>query len=444
MLAQTGNSCSNPYVMNLNGGAGNAEFQFHYPDTVMYVQITALQENQVISFQIDSLALLDIKNISIFNNSCLGHYIYDAGVYLNGKKNFVLSLSLKNAEDTILVVMNKAGFNLNCSGCDTSNLKLQISTSEQTLWMAQNSLVRLLSIDTTLLNTDDSLNYFYYSPDSRVLRNIDEIGRNNNAFEAQRNLFSHAILANDSLMSIIESQVTVLNSQMTDSLANDGALVIQRVALLAQYDYIKQMTDSLSNNLNLYHRSNLSEAADLNAELEPRNANEQILKTVNKIYFALRDNDYEYISNDDSTMLAYISHLCPLAAGHAVYKARDMYALLVDSVLYQDSAKCAMQGYVREEMQVFEPKSAIQKIATTYFKAFPVPSKNAVELQFSELNSEAQLSVYTIQGQLIYHTLIPKGALRLNLDIEHFSEGVYQVLLINNELSKRSKICKIK
>ena len=103
-----------------------------------------------------------------------------------------------------------------------------------------------------------------------------------------------------------------------------------------------------------------------------------------------------------------------------------------------------MQGYVREEMQVFEPKSAIQKIATTYFKAFPVPSKNAVELQFSELNSEAQLSVYTIQGQLIYHTLIPKGALRLNLDIEHFSEGVYQVLLINNELSKRSKICKIK
>lgn len=38
------------------------------------------------------------------------------------------------------------------------------------------------------------------------------------------------------------------------------------------------------------------------------------------------------------------------AAGPAVFQARDIYALLVDSVLYQDSAKCANAGYARESL----------------------------------------------------------------------------------------------
>ncbi|MFN5830942.1 MAG: hypothetical protein ACK46R_09340, partial [Bacteroidota bacterium] len=139
---------------------------------------------------------------------------------------------------------------------------------EQTLWMAQNSLIKLLTNDSILLNEDDSLQYFYYSPDAQVLRNIDKIGRKNAAFEAQRNLFSHAILANDSLMSIIESQITEINREMTDSSGIDSALVFQRVALLAQYDYLKQINEDLSHSLNDYHKANLSIANDLNRALE--------------------------------------------------------------------------------------------------------------------------------------------------------------------------------
>jgi hypothetical protein len=315
---------------------------------------------------------------------------------------------------------------------------------EQTLWMAQNSLVRLLSIDTTLLNTDDSLNYFYYSPDARTLRDIDEIGRNNNAYEAQRNLFSHAIMANDSLMSIIEAQLIIINSQMTDSLLNDSALLIQRIALLTQYEYLKQMTDSLSISLNLYHKNNLSEAAYLNDELEPRNANEQILKTINKIYFALRDNDYEYISNDDSTMLAYIAHLCPLAAGHAVYKARDMYALLVDSVLYQDSLKCSNEGYARESLIPFAPKLKEQVSEVSYFKAFPVPAQNTINLSYNELKSAANVYVYDMEGRLLLTKTIANGNRTSQLDLRNIPVGVYTILLLNNERTERTKISVIK
>jgi hypothetical protein len=315
---------------------------------------------------------------------------------------------------------------------------------EQTLWMAQNTLVRLLTNDTILLNNDDSLNYFYYSPDAQVLRDIDQIGRNNNAFEAQRNLFSHAIVANDSLLSIIESQITEINREMTDTLGIDSALLFQRIALLAQYDYLKQMNENLGNNIDEYHKDNLTNARDLNTELEPRNANEQILKTINKIYFALRDNEYEYISNDDASLLAYIAHLCPLAAGPAVFKARDLYALLVDSVLYQDSAICSNEGYARESLIPFAPDVQNQVAELAYFKAFPVPAQSSLNLSYSELKSAATVYLYDMEGKLLLYKNISSNSRNAQLELSQIPAGVYYVLLMNNERVERTKISVIK
>jgi hypothetical protein len=315
---------------------------------------------------------------------------------------------------------------------------------EQTLWMAQNTLVRLLTNDTILLNNDDSLHYFYYSPDAQSLRAIEQIGRNNNAFEAQRNLYSNAIIANDSLLSILETQYLSLNGQLTDSLANDSLILMQKIALLSQYESLKLVNENLGYDLDVYHRANLSIANDLNRALEPRNANEQILKTVNEIYFTLRDNDYEYISNDDATMLAYIAHLCPLAAGPAVFKARDLYALLVDSVLYQDSANCNREGYARESLTPFAPKLKNQVVEFTYFKAFPVPAQNTLNLSFNELKSAASVYVYDMEGRLLLSKNISSNSRNAQLELSQLPAGVYYVLLINSERAERTKISVIK
>lgn len=63
ILAQTGNSCNNPYVVNLVNGAGNGEFQFHYPDTMMYVKILNVEDKQKIDLYIDTMELFSIKHI---------------------------------------------------------------------------------------------------------------------------------------------------------------------------------------------------------------------------------------------------------------------------------------------------------------------------------------------------------------------------------------------
>jgi hypothetical protein len=129
-MAQTGNSCSNPYVMNLTNGAGNAEFQFHYPDTVMYVKIENSYLNQLALLQIDSLAPIEINRASVLNNNCFGNYIYDANTTLNGHKHLNLNLFLKGTEDTIMLRLIKTAYNSTCGGCDTSNLKITFSFSQ--------------------------------------------------------------------------------------------------------------------------------------------------------------------------------------------------------------------------------------------------------------------------------------------------------------------------
>jgi hypothetical protein len=311
----------------------------------------------------------------------------------------------------------------------------------QTKWMAQSYLINLLGSDSILRNEDDSLRYFYFAPESNALRTMSEIDAKNNNFDATSKLISHSVYANDSLLNILSQNMTL---QLSDTLMPDSVFYDLSINLHEQYAFINRINESFSNDIFTLLDENLNQAKEINDTLQSTNANETILQTINDMYYRFHQSKYLEINEEDSTMIAFIAHLCPLAAGPAVYQARDLYTLLVDSVVYNDSVKCAMQGYVREELAVFEPKSAIQKRASAYFKAYPVPSKHAVELQFSELNSEANLSVFNIQGQLMFQTTIPRGLSKFNLDIEAYSEGVYQVLLVNNQDSKRSKICKIK
>lgn len=318
---------------------------------------------------------------------------------------------------------------------------ITIGYPAQTKWMAQSYLINRLGKDTTLRNSDDSLHYFYYAPENRTLRTIREIDARNNNYAATSKLISNSVYANDSLLNVLSQNMTL---QLSDTLMPDSVFYNLSANLQEQYAFINDINEGFSNDIFELLSENLNQAKEINDTLQSTNANETILQTINDIYYRYHKSNYVKINEDDASMIAYIAHLCPLAAGPAVYQARDLYTLLVDSVVYHDSVKCAMQGYAREELQVFEPKVAIQKIAPAYFKAFPVPSKHAVELHFTELSSEANLTVFNIQGQLIYQSTIPKGISKFNLDIEEYSEGVYQVLLVNNEFSKISKICKIK
>jgi hypothetical protein len=126
--AQIGSSCTNPYVMNLNYGAGTGEFQFHYPDTVMYVKIVGVYDKQ--SIILDSISNQQITRISCFENNCTGNYSFDKKFNSNSMNSIELNLNFKNI-DTILVAVTKANNYSNCSFCANSKVVFSIASTIQ-------------------------------------------------------------------------------------------------------------------------------------------------------------------------------------------------------------------------------------------------------------------------------------------------------------------------
>jgi hypothetical protein len=136
--------------------------------------------------------------------------------------------------------------------------------------------------------------------------------------------------------------------------------------------------------------------------------------------------------------------LIQLAAGPAVFQARDIYALLVDSVLYQDSANYSREGYARESLTPFAPKINNKITEVKYFKAFPVPAQNTLNLSFSELKSAASVYVYDMEGRLMLSKNINSNSRNAQLELSQVPAGVYYVLLLNTERAERTKISVIK
>jgi hypothetical protein len=117
-MAQTGNSCSNPYVMNLTNGTGNAEFQFHYPDTVMYVKLIDLIGIEQLKFELDSNTQFGLSKISIKSSNCSGAIISDQNLIILEGKSIGLNVNFEN-NDTILLILRRSPYNISCNLCDT-------------------------------------------------------------------------------------------------------------------------------------------------------------------------------------------------------------------------------------------------------------------------------------------------------------------------------------
>ena len=127
----------------------------------------------------------------------------------------------------------------------------------------------------------------------------------------------------------------------------------------------------------------------------------------------------------------YIAQLCPLAARSAVYRARDMYALINDTLQYSDSAVCAFEGYFRESTNVLYPALTKKENHSNYFKALPNPASERVLFTFKANDSTSDLTIYNLSGNIIYSTVLNANTNQLSIDISNFVKGVYIAHIVN-------------
>jgi hypothetical protein len=209
-------------------------------------------------------------------------------------------------------------------------------------------------------------------------------------------------------------EVEALLAQLSDTLLGSTAKVLKA-------DSIDLILDDISGD-KLY---------DINA------------KQVYKIYLQTLAFQVDTFSRDQETELHDIAIQCPYYGGPAVYSARAIYALINDSIWYDDDKICAEATY---PIKFNESKSTLN--SSPWLEAYPNPfiEEVSVSFRFPPDFSGGKLLLTDVYGKTIagYETSTPSDTVIFNL--KQYPSGIYILLLID-ETGKPvsfSKIVKVK
>jgi hypothetical protein len=165
---------------------------------------------------------------------------------------------------------------------------------------------------------------------------------------------------------------------------------------------------------------------------------------VNDIYYRTYGSGIDTIRAQDIALLQNIIHICPLAGGPAVYRARAMYNLFNDSIYYNDKLVCSNAGYFRESQEQLMPELTKIETKNINFNIFPNPSKNKITLLTEGFQGDAQITVYNLMGQLIESFRIQQGNNTKEVDINTWAEGYYSIHCISGNYYAVKPLIKIK
>jgi hypothetical protein len=139
----------------------------------------------------------------------------------------------------------------------------------------------------------------------------------------------------------------------------------------------------------------------------------------------------------------YIAHICPQAGGPSIYKARALYMMVNDTMVYNDSVVCRNAGYFRESQELLKPElKGLQKINS--FNVFPNPSREHLKIVLKGNTEDGEVVVYSLTGAVIQRLNINKDISSKDLDISQWAEGYYLIKYTTPNYQNQTKFIKLK
>jgi hypothetical protein len=313
---------------------------------------------------------------------------------------------------------------------------------EETKWMLKKGLIKTLTQNDSLLNTNDTMEVFYYSVDQENLKKLQFIADTVMAVKLHNQALIESMQANDSIMSDFGVALSNLMPLLEDSLMHDSILSVMD-ELRQQYSIIAAVNETYSNMLINQRNTAGQLGSNMNTSIVPVNFNEYLERKVNEIYYNSYGQGLDSLNNEDIAMLSYISHICPQAGGPSVYKARAIYQLVNDTVIYQDSVTCRNVGYFRESQELLMPELK-EKTKINNFEVYPNPGNDRLKLKVTGNNDNGFVYVYNSMGALIDLLPILKETNFKELDISAWSEGFYIIKYQSPSYQSQVKFIKVK
>ena|GEM_PF-3215221 len=244
-------------------------------------------------------------------------------------------------------------------------------------------------------------------------------------------------LNNDSSYTVYVSYLDSLlntNSSITDT-ATYNALTNSIQVLYDSLGDIQQNMDNLRIALDSVRIQFAASAVDSNAAIVPSNNIEGYYQMANDIYLsAIAQND----SSFDSIQLVnlyQLAFMCPLKGGEAVFEARSMLSLVIDT-FYDDDALCTCSSHESDRaLKIANTDSATQQtdsIKHLIINMYPNPTKDYVILSANQdINQLVQLKITDALGAVLMNSEISIYGGTYRIDTSPFTSGIYSVALYN-------------
>jgi hypothetical protein len=293
--------------------------------------------------------------------------------------------------------------------------------------MLERDLMKELKGNDSLLNSNDTLLQFYNDSTKLILQKLIEIGDTLSSKSIITDSTMTIINENDSLLRAIEEEIAYSVLLLNDSsLADTANIIIQQ--LLSQYHTLNDINKNLLVNLKGESINLGTTAWDRNTEIEPSNFNEFIEKKVNDIYLRGIGHGIDSLTLQDKSDLESIIHICPLAGGPAVYRARALYITVNDTIEYHDSLVCRQANFFRESQEQWEQKAEIKiKKDDLNIYLFPNPAQDKLMLLFKGDIDAGKIEIYDLTGAIVATHNLSKSSSNKELDISLMAEGYYLI-----------------
>jgi Secretion system C-terminal sorting domain len=307
---------------------------------------------------------------------------------------------------------------------------------EETRWMLRRDLYERLAEDDSL-RQDSLFAAFYTIYQSSNFEDFRSTQEGINSLGEMSSADTEEVTEVNNAIQELMEQISLAQQELSDSTINeqDSLFLMQQVVLW------KAEIESQRTNISNLLANNATQAIGIGEELRTNNAlietNTQYElneKVVNDIYLATICREVYTLSEAQKQDLLSIAYQCPLAGGQAVYHARGLYAIVSDSIIWNDDSLCVVVGLQFRHSSPTFPKENKQSLSN--ISLYPNPAQEEVTIVFHRLRNENQtISLYDVLGKMVANYAVEANKESYILDLHNLPSGVYMLRVGDTQVS---------
>ncbi|MEO8086673.1 MAG: T9SS type A sorting domain-containing protein [Bacteroidota bacterium] len=278
----------------------------------------------------------------------------------------------------------------------------------------------LLSSDTILDNFYDALSGSQYEFLKDVEDLDDIIYANDSDFTANEMYFDSTI---DTLTSVFlyNNSLIAAGDSATDSLLSINEDVLDSINSTL-FD-----TKDIEDDRSSLREEQISAAYEVNAGISTTDTIAVLEKAINEIYFTtVAQNNFDF-TDPQIDELWEIANVCPFVGGASVFRARSLYSLVTDTVVYNDSTLCSGTGFRRASIT----NNHVEVETSALIIPNPASESATLKFEMNVASSSCMLIITDLAGRNLQQYQLPCNKGEYSFSTSYLSSGLYLYKLLS-------------